>query len=179
MTVLIDKPVSPLAIANTFLDMADMENRSLTPLEVQKLVYFAHGWHLAIKGNALFNERVEAWPYGPVIESVYHAFKHFKKKVITSRATISDFQEGTVIGELATLPKDMDKQTQSIIHRVWDQYKNLSGAQFVEITHKPGTPWSIIASIHGGSPRSAWIPDELIRQHFVDLANKNKTKSSG
>ena len=41
------------AIANYFLEKAKAEGNSLTPMQVQKLVYFAHGWYLGLFGEPL------------------------------------------------------------------------------------------------------------------------------
>jgi uncharacterized phage-associated protein len=48
----------------------------LTNLKLQKLLYYAQGWYLAIHDEALFDERIEAWPRGPVVPPVYGSFKH-------------------------------------------------------------------------------------------------------
>ena len=56
-----------LAIANYYIDKANVEDTPLDHLRLQKLVYLAHGWHLAIHGRPLIEESVEAWKYGPVI----------------------------------------------------------------------------------------------------------------
>lgn len=46
----------------------------LGPVEVgklQKLLYYAQGWHLAVTDRRLFAEDLEAWAEGPVIRSVW------------------------------------------------------------------------------------------------------------
>jgi len=44
-------------------------------MKLQKLVYYAHGWHLALNNEPLIDEQVECWQYGPVISSLFHEFK--------------------------------------------------------------------------------------------------------
>ena len=68
-------PFSAAAVANEFLHLAHRDDRPITPLKMQKLVYFAHGWHLAITGAPLISEPIQAWQYGPVISSLYQIFK--------------------------------------------------------------------------------------------------------
>ncbi|HJJ46644.1 MAG TPA: Panacea domain-containing protein [Methanocorpusculum sp.] len=43
------------------------------------LVYYAQAWAFAKLGHGIFNEEVEAWDDGPVVPSVYHAFKKYGK----------------------------------------------------------------------------------------------------
>ena len=73
-------PYSSEKIANFFLGLAQKEQVELTPLKLQKLLYFAHGWHLVLDsdGDPLLDEDIEAWKYGPVVPSIYHKFKEFR-----------------------------------------------------------------------------------------------------
>jgi len=40
-------------VANYFLDLADRDHVFVSPLKLQKLVYLAHGWSLALRGRPL------------------------------------------------------------------------------------------------------------------------------
>ncbi|WP_366513810.1 type II toxin-antitoxin system antitoxin SocA domain-containing protein [Planktotalea sp.] len=60
-------------------------------MKLQKLVYIAYGWHLALSGKKLFTEEIEAWKHGPVVPSLYHEFKHLRENPITSFATSYDY----------------------------------------------------------------------------------------
>jgi uncharacterized phage-associated protein len=55
-------------------DMADGEY-DLTPLKLQRLVYYCQGFHLALYGKPLFPEPIEAWKRGPVCPLLYRALK--------------------------------------------------------------------------------------------------------
>ena len=51
----------------------------ITTLKLQKLVYFAQAWSLSLDEKPLFNEKIEAWPNGPVIKDLfdYHRGRHY------------------------------------------------------------------------------------------------------
>jgi uncharacterized phage-associated protein len=49
----------------------------VTNLRLQKLLYYAQAWYLALRDEPLFGERIEAWVYGPVVPEVYRAFRDF------------------------------------------------------------------------------------------------------
>ena len=65
-------------VANEFLSLAEETNIPLTPLQVQKLVYFAHAWQLGLYGKPLIDTEFEAWRYGPVVPVVYFGLSHFR-----------------------------------------------------------------------------------------------------
>ena len=52
-------------------------------MHLQKLVYLAHGWTLAVTGDPLVEDRFEAWDYGPVIRKLYDALRSFGSGPIT------------------------------------------------------------------------------------------------
>ncbi|WP_284450996.1 Panacea domain-containing protein [Methylophaga thalassica] len=54
---------------------ANSEEGGVSNLKLQKLVYYAQGFHLAIFDEPLFDEELEAWTHGPVSPSVYHKYK--------------------------------------------------------------------------------------------------------
>lgn len=44
-------------------------------LKLLKLLYYAEGCALAIKGESLFDEEIIAWEHGPVVESVWREYR--------------------------------------------------------------------------------------------------------
>ena len=61
--------------ADYFIAFSREAGDPLTNLKLQKLLYYAQGWYLALYGRPLFDERIEAWPHGPVVPPVYGQFK--------------------------------------------------------------------------------------------------------
>lgn len=64
-------------IANFFIKIGNQTNYLVTNLKLQKLVYYAQAWYLALYNKALFNEDFEAWVHGPVIPKLYQKYKSF------------------------------------------------------------------------------------------------------
>lgn len=162
----------PVWVANTFLVRARDENIcDVDPLKIQKLVYNFHGWHLATTGQPAVGERFEPWPAGPVVSSLYHQFKKHKWNRITTFAKDIDSTTGE---EKALVVASSDESFWQIFEQVWARYKNLSGSELSALTHAPGTPWSIAR--HEGRQ---YIPDDLIRSHFLDLGRKANPNAAG
>jgi uncharacterized phage-associated protein len=65
-------------VAKYFLSLED-ENAGdlISNLKLQKLVYYAQGFHLALYDEHLFPEHIEAWTHGPVVPSLYHQYKEY------------------------------------------------------------------------------------------------------
>ncbi len=63
-------------VAEYFLSLADEEAGDfLSNLKLQKLVYYAQGFHLALFNRPLFMAAIHAWQHGPVVPELYHAYK--------------------------------------------------------------------------------------------------------
>ena len=184
-------PYSPAVIANNFLEKSGQESKILTPMQLLKLVYIAHGWNLAVTGEPLFKEPVQAWKYGPVVPSLFHEFKRYGGGPVTQAAHVPvergdnlypDFPELSFDSEAPFLPKD-DEQTCKLLEWVWRAYGHLSGPELSTLTHKPNTPWSVtVNQMRAANPdTNDWtlnkvIENETIRKHYLDLWNKRNVR---
>ncbi len=139
-------------VAEYILEKAREDRKLLTPMQVLKLAYIAHGWCLGLFGRPLVNEPVEAWQYGPVIPSIYHTYKRFGSKFITS-------------AEPCTFHFDTDET--SVMDQVWEGYGDRTGVSLSSLTHEPGTPWSLTVEQSG---MGAVISNDLIEDHYSRLA---------
>lgn len=145
-------------IAAWFLKKASESRTQLTPMQVNKLVYLAHGWNLGVYGRPLIPESVEAWKYGPVIPSIYHRLKHFKGNPVT------DILRGTPQGE--NIP---------ILEKIWQSYGQFTGLQLSTVTHESGTPWHIAWHAMGAKDMIGCpIPDSLIQAHYKEKYESNQ-----
>jgi uncharacterized phage-associated protein len=169
---------SAIAVANYFLAKAKIVGKSMTPMQIVKLVYVAHGWHLGLTGKPLFVDDVQAWKYGPVVPSVYNAFKKYGSGPILEPGTEIKFDEGFNFGNLkasSVVPEVHDQQRRNLLDRIWDVYGSYDGITLSAMTHKTRTPWDIAYNDMGGKFQSGFpIPNELIRAYYKQKADASR-----
>lgn len=156
---------SSAAIANYFIKKATEQERVLSPLKLIKLVYLAHGWHLALEKEPLINEPIVAWQYGPVIASLYHRFKKFGNDNITEYAPVNVSDEK----HLTT-----SKNTLALLDRVWEVYNKLTAIQLSNLTHEKNSPWDIAWNQQKGKDNyNHAISDQIIQGYYTEQAKLN------
>ena len=158
---------NPLAIANYFVQKSIDTGQELTPLKLVKLVYISHGWYLAFTGVPLISEAVQAWKYGPVVQSVYTAFSKYGKDQISQPYNAFGLNKEPITVKDPDLFRFLDK--------IWEVYKNHNGLQLSTLTHQPGTPWDIAWNkLNGKNRASAEISNELIKDHYKQKIDANR-----
>lgn len=153
-----------LAVANYFVYKGLQENRPITPMKAIKLVYISHGYHLALtNGTPLIDESIQAWKFGPVVDSVYKAFRGYGREGITSLYSVAG-PNGPEI------PYITDPVKIAFLDKIWNLYKGYDGLQLSALTHQQHTPWDIAwNSMKGQNFHAFEIPNQLIMQHYQKL----------
>ena len=114
-------------IANYFLSLTDEDAGDLiSNLKLQKLVYYAQGYHVALFDHPLFNEPIHAWAHGPVIPDLYHRYKEYGAGAIPTLETF-DFKK---------IPMDVKE----LLDEVYDVLGQFSAWKLRNMTHEE-TPW--------------------------------------
>jgi len=108
----------------------------MSAMKLQKLAYYAYGYHLAWEGRQLFPERFEAWANGPVCPALYQ--KHRGRFML---------RPGDIRGNLEAL----DDGERESIRLVLDGYRPLSAHQLSVATHRE-EPWLAARERAGASP---------------------------
>jgi len=144
-----------ITVADRILKTAKLKSAALTPLQLMKLVYIAHGWHLALFDSDLFSNKIEAWKYGPVIPDLYHATKSFGRSPIPLNIISDD-------------PAGVDDLDRAFLDDVYEKYGHLTGIQLSSLTHQAGTPWD---QVYEDGVRSKEISDSLLNHHYKGLLN--------
>ena len=100
-----------LAVADKIVRLSLQDEMPVTPMQVQKLTYFCHGWMLGLGYGPLFQDAVESWQYGPVIRAVYHQLKGYGRNPVPQPILES--------------PDDFDQVEERVIQAVWQGYGGL------------------------------------------------------
>lgn len=139
-------------VANRFLQLARPEGRPLTPMQLLKLVYIAHGWMLGLNNRPLVDQQIEAWQYGPVIRDLYNATRGYGRSPVAA--------------DVWAPAGGLDPQEDDMVRQVYGLYSGMSGPQLSNITHMQGTPWQ--RTYEPGSFGDV-IPNPLIAEHYRRL----------
>lgn len=134
-------------VAEYFLTLNDADAGELVSnLKLQKLVYYAQGFHLAMFNEPLFNENIVAWEHGPVVEELYHEYKHFGGGAIPQPENFDS-------AKFSTKQKDL-------INEVNEVYGQFSAWKLRNMTHSE-RPWV-------ETKKNQVIPTELMKEFFKD-----------
>jgi len=159
-------PYDPIAVANDFIALANNARRPVDQMKLQKLVYYGHGYSLALFDCPLLDEEVQAWPYGPVVPTLYSVFRNYGNDPITKLGY--DRFKRAWPKSVPALPESA-KEARAIIHRVWREYGKYTGIQLSNLTHQANAPWSITRSRNKYNLTRPAIPNVLIRNYFRRL----------
>jgi uncharacterized phage-associated protein len=144
-----------MTIAKWFIAWAEAEEEELSNLKLQKLLYYAQGYHLARYGRPLFTEQIQAWSHGPVVPGVYRAFKDFGAGQL-SLPESDPFTWG-----------DVDPATAEFLGEVWNTYGGYSAGRLRNMTHDE-PPWR--DNWRGDGERGVVIGAEDMQRYFRQLA---------
>jgi len=153
--------VSTNKVADYFLTAQDPEaGELLTHLKLQKLVYYADAWSLALRGKPLIRDQFEAWVHGPAVRSLYARFAEHSWNPIPPEAATSD---------PSTLPADV----QEFLDEVWAAYGQFSAKKLELMTHSE-RPW--IEAREGCRPlekSDRSINKKTMKEYYLELYNEH------
>lgn len=142
-------------IADYTLHFANEAGSLVTPLKLQKLVYYAQAWHLALNDEPLFDANFEAWVHGPVNRELYTRFRDFRFRPIAQDVSAPE----------------LDVQTKEFMQELFDEYLGLDAYELELLTHRE-EPW---IAARGNLPPEATsqqvIDTETMRRFYQAQAN--------
>jgi uncharacterized phage-associated protein/DNA-binding XRE family transcriptional regulator len=128
--------------ASYFLATQDSED-AIDALKLQKLLYYAQGYALALLRRVLFPEPILAWEYGPVVDVVWRAFPAGRDPL--PKPTGFD-------------PASLHPDHRDVLDRVYQDYGQFTAWRLRDMTHAE-SPWQ-------STPRNATITTDAIAEFF-------------
>lgn len=117
---------------------------SVSPLKLQKLLYYEQAWHMVFFGreNPLFADRPQAWVNGPVYPPVYNIYKG-RVENMCDHLYEKDFCEGEATEALHALTDKFNftEEQLKLVESVINLYGSKTQNQLVFFTHSE-KPWS-------------------------------------
>lgn len=118
--------IPAIEVARYFLSLTDEDAGELiSNLKLQKLLYYAQGFHLALFDEPLFPETIEAWAHGPVVPIVWRHFRDYGSDPIPPEEFDSDY---------------FNEQTQEFLDEIYSMFGQYSAWKLREMAHDE-PPW--------------------------------------
>ncbi|MCY4576044.1 MAG: DUF4065 domain-containing protein [Chloroflexi bacterium] len=144
-------------IANEFIQRGLDDQRPLSPLHIQKLVYFAHARHLALHKEPLIFQEFRAWQYGPVVRDLYDDLKSYGKRRVTQTIPLADERQAQI-------------EDHGTIDWSYRSFGHLDTFLVVSLTHEPKGPWE------RARKSGKAISNDSIREYYAEpWIAENKT----
>lgn len=132
----------------------------VTPLALQKMLYYIQGIYMVLFEAELFPEDCEAWVHGPAYKDVYEIFRSFKFNPI----------DDTRFAMLQNRFNELDDSEKRVIDLVAESFGMYSGTTLEQITHDEA-PWKDArAGYLPDEPSNEVIPKDAIKKYFSEVA---------
>lgn len=151
------KTLSCFDIAEYFIKLANSTGSFISNLKLQKLVYYAQAWHLALKNEPLFSEDFEAWVHGPVIPKLYEKYHSFGIRPIEQEVEL-----------------DLPDEVREFLEEVSLEYFALDAYELERMT-RIEDPWQIArGNLPPDSASNSIIKQEWIKEYFSKRAEEKE-----
>lgn len=139
---------SVIDIANKVLASTDLnQGETISNLKLQKILYYLQGFFIAVFDKKLFDEKIEAWQYGPVVPEAYF---HFKE--LGQAALMLNGDESII---------NLSDAEEKLFEEVMEEYGQFSAIKLMKMTHAE-PPWR---KTFYDKPQSE-ISYELLKDYF-------------
>jgi uncharacterized phage-associated protein len=136
--------------------MANETGSFISNLKLQKLVYYAQAWHLALHDNPLFEEDFEAWVHGPVIPSLYQKYRSFGWQPISKDVA-------------PELPNNISQ----FLDEVAEEYFACDAYELEQMTHAED-PWNLArGNLAPDAPSNEVIKKEWMKEFYGARAEED------
>jgi len=127
-----------VSVANSIIKLAKARNiTNLTPMKLQKLMYFAQFWYVKKFNKFLINDWFSRWEFGPVIPSIYHQLKYYGSNPVNNYIWLLSANNEAIVYMI-----DNNPNAWNFLNEILDAYGNLDGVSLLAITQCDNSAWS-------------------------------------
>lgn len=132
-----------LDVSRYIISYSNKMDYGISNLKLQKVLYFCQAYFLIQTGHPCFNEKIEAWDFGPVVPVAYKEFKKFAGMDIPTMYSHivfngNEFFSGIERVDFKEICISNDDRT--LIDKVVDKFSEYSSTDMVKLTQHQ-TPW--------------------------------------
>lgn len=155
-----------LDICRYVIGYSNDHDYGISNLKLQKILYFIQAYFLITKPNntPCFNEKIEAWDFGPVVAEAYHQYKQYGSCDIPNVTSYIELDKNNIWNtkRIEFTPPIISTDDKKLINDVIDKFKDYSATDLVTITHGQ-SPW--INAYSKNHPNNE-ITLKAIREYF-------------
>lgn len=131
-----------LDVCRYVINYSNENNYEISNLKLQKVLYFIQAYFLIEKNTPCFNEKIEAWDFGPVIPKAFYEYKQYgsgniptiKSYIVLDKNNIWDSKKIEFDDTIIT------NEDKILINKVINKFKNYYATDLVSLTHRQ-SPW--------------------------------------
>jgi uncharacterized phage-associated protein len=130
---------------------------SITPLKLQKLLYYCQAWHYTIFNEPLFKDSIEAWTHGPVVPSQFKRFAHLR------------MCDNILATPIHIEKVNLEKDTEELLNEVINMYGQHTAYYLEQLTHTE-RPWKETrGDLDYSAASSKVITLELMKEYYSSV----------
>ncbi|EEV6044720.1 DUF4065 domain-containing protein [Escherichia coli] len=144
-------------IADYLLFFAHEHGDQITPLKLQKLVFYADAWYMALNNDReLIPNQFEAWVHGPVVRELYNRFSDYKWRAIDEEIKRPELPNGVV----------------NHLDEIYKVFGGFSAYELEQLTHQE-KPWILAREgVQEGEPCRNLIDKKITSDFYRSIASQ-------
>ena len=154
-----------LDVCRYVINYSNKHDYGISNLKLQKVLYFIQAYFLTNKTShtPCFNEKIEAWDFGPVVPEAYHEYKQYGSGDIPTIKSYILFDNENIWNSKRVLCNDdvITNEDKNLIDKVVDKFSDYSATDLVSLTHRQ-SPWIDVYVPHQNNE----ITLDAIRKYF-------------
>ena len=133
-----------LEVCRHVINYSNEKDYGISYLKLQKVLYFIQAYFLIdkTKNASCFDDKIEAWDFGPVVPAAYHEYKQYGSGDIPTIESYVLFDTDDIWNTERVKFNDdvITDEDKNRINKVVDKFSGYSATDLVAITHRQ-SPW--------------------------------------